>query len=83
MLKITRVDVVDDWTLDIELSNGHLILFDTRRLMETNHAYDILRNSEILSRPSTDGQTVFWRGGPRLRLEEIMTLLNRQGNNEK
>ena len=78
MLKITRVDVVDDQTLDIELNNGHLILFDMRRLMETAPVYDILRNLEVLPRPSTDGQSVYWRDGPRLTLGEIMTLLNRQ-----
>ncbi|MDD3231607.1 MAG: hypothetical protein PHE09_20725 [Oscillospiraceae bacterium] len=80
MLQITRADVVDDWTLDIELSNGHLILFDTRRLSETDPAYAGLRKLEVLPRPSTDGQSVYWRDGPRLKLEEIMTLLNRQDN---
>lgn len=78
MLQITRVDIVDGQTLDIELSNGHLILFDTRCLMEADHAYDVLRDLEVLPRPDTDGQSVFWRDGPRLALEEIMALLNRQ-----
>jgi len=77
MLQITRVDIVDDRTLDIELSNGHLILFDMRCLMETDSAYDTLRKSEVLPRPSTDGQSIFWRNGPRLALNEIMILLNR------
>lgn len=80
MLKINRVDVVDDWTLDIELSNGHLILFDTRRLAEIDPAYASLRKLEVLPRPSTDGQSVYWQDGPRLGLSEIMTLLNRQDN---
>jgi len=74
------VDIVDDWTLDIELSNGHLILFDMRYLMETNPAYDILRKLEVLARPNTDGQSIYWLDGPRLTLEEIMSLLNRQDN---
>ncbi|MEA4846518.1 MAG: hypothetical protein VB106_04705 [Clostridiaceae bacterium] len=78
MLQITRVDIVDGQTLDIELSNGHLILFDTRRLLEADPAYDTLRDLEVLPRPSTDGGSVFWRDGPRLGLEEIMNLLNRQ-----
>lgn len=76
MLEITRVDVVDGQTLDIELSNGHLILFDTRRLMEADHAYDALRNLEVLPRPGTDGSSVFWGGGPRISLDKIMELLN-------
>ncbi|AET67883.1 Protein of unknown function (DUF2442) [Desulfosporosinus orientis DSM 765] len=83
MLRITRVDIVDDWTLDIELSNGHLILFDTRRLLETAPGYGILRKNEVLTRPRTDGQNIFWQDGPRLTLEEIMALLNRQGDNER
>ena len=81
MLKITRIDIVDDQTLDIELNNGHLILFDTRHLMETDPAYGVLRNLEVLPRPSTDGHSIFWQDGPRLSLGEIMTLLNRHGNN--
>ncbi len=30
-----------------------------------------------------DKPAEYWRDDPRLALEEIMTLLNRQGNNEK
>lgn len=81
MLQITRVDIVDGQTLDIELSNGHLILFDTRQLMEKDNSYEILRNLEVLPRPNTDGRSIFWRDGPRLELEEIMALLNRQESN--
>jgi len=83
MLQISRVDVVDDWTLDIELNNGHLILFDTRRLMETDSTYDILRKLEVLPRPDTDGVSIFWREGPRITLDEIMTQLNWQDSKEK
>ena len=78
MLQITRVDVVDGQTLDIELNNGHLILFDMRWLIERDPIYSFLRNTEVLPRPHTDGQSVFWQDGPRLTLVEIMTLLNRQ-----
>jgi hypothetical protein len=80
MLQITRVDVVGDWILDIELNNGHIILFDTRHLMKTDPAYNILRNLEVLPRPKTDGKIIFWRDGPLLYLEKIMNLLNRQDN---
>ncbi|OPX45058.1 hypothetical protein CLHUN_12900 [Ruminiclostridium hungatei] len=82
MLKITRVDIIDGQTLDIELSNGHLILFDIRQLPETDHIYDSLRDLEVLPRPSTDGRSVFWRDGPRLALEEILRWLTVQKNNE-
>ncbi len=82
MLQITRVDIVDGQTLDIELNNGHLILFDTRRLPEADHSYDSLRNMEVLPRPNTDGQNIFWRDGPRLALEDILRWLTVQKNNE-
>lgn len=83
MPRIIRVDIVDGQTLDIELSSGHLILFDTRCLMESDPAYSALRNLEVLPRPETDGQSVFWQNGPRLPLCDIMALLNRQENCER
>ena len=75
MVKITRVDVLDGQTLDIELSNGHLILFDTRHLLKTDPTYDVLLDLEVLPRPGTDGQSIFWQNGPRLALTEIMAHL--------
>ena len=78
MLLITRVDILDGQTLDIQLNNGHLILFDTQRLPESNHAYDSLRNLEGLPRPNTDGQSIFWQDGPRIALEDILQWLSIQ-----
>lgn len=83
MLQIIRVDIVDGQTLDIELSNGHLILFDTRRLQEANHTYDCLWDLEVIPRPHTDGQSVFWQDGPRLMLEDILNWLSVQTMNEE
>ena len=77
-LQITRVDIVDGQTLDIELSNGHLILFDTRCLPETNQSYNSLRDLEVLPRPSTDGQSIFWQNGPRIALDNILKWLTLQ-----
>lgn len=78
MLHITRVDIVDGQTLDIELSNGHLILFDTQRFPETNYSYDSLRDLEVLPRPNTDGRSIFWQDGPRIALDEILQWLSIQ-----
>lgn len=78
MLQITRVDIVDGQTLDIELSNGHLILFDTRRLPETNHSYNSLRNLEVLPRPNTDGWSIYWKDGPQITLDKILHWLTIQ-----
>ena len=78
MLQIIRVDIVDGQTLDIELSNGHLILFDTRHLPKTDHCYDSLRDMEALPRPSTDGRSIFWENGPEITLNEILRWLSTQ-----
>lgn len=83
MLQIIRVDILDGQTLDIELNNGHLILFDTKRLPKKNPSYDKLRDLALLPRPSTDGQSIYWRDGTRLALGDIMTLLSRQDGNEE
>lgn len=79
MLKISRVDTVDDQTLDIELNNGHLILFSMKPLLESDPAYAGLKGKEPLPRPKTDGQSILWQGGPRLALEDILAMLKMQG----
>ncbi len=78
MLLITRVDILDGQTLDIQLSNGHLILFDTRSLPKSDHTYDSLRDLESLPRPSTDGRYIFWQDGPRIALADILEWLSIQ-----
>lgn len=80
MLQITRVDILDGQTLDIQLNNGHLILFDTQRLPESDHAYDSLRKLDGLPRPQTDGHSVFWQDGPRIALEDILQWLSVEPN---
>lgn len=82
MLQITRVDILDGQTLDIELNNGHLILFDTRQLSKTNHTYDSLRALESLPRPRTDGDSIFWQDGPRIALKDILEWLSVQPSKE-
>lgn len=78
MLEITRVDIVDGQTLDIELNNGHLILFDTQYLPTINSRYNSLRNMEVLARPNTDGQNIFWLDGTKINLEDILHWISMQ-----
>lgn len=80
MLQITRVDILDGQTLDIELSNGHLILFDTQHIPKEDTGYDSLRVLDVLPRPSTDGLSVFWKNGPKISLEQILKWLSTQSN---
>lgn len=76
MIQITRVDIVDGQTLDIELNNGHLILFDIQRIPEAKHKYDVLNNLNVLPRPYTDGMCIYWQNGLHISLDEIIRWLS-------
>lgn len=78
MLYIRRVDTLDDAMLDIELSNGHLILFSMKHLLEENPAYASLRGRVPFPRPLNEGQSLHWKNGPTLQLEEILACLATQ-----
>ncbi|MDD4715957.1 MAG: hypothetical protein PHT34_05385 [Oscillospiraceae bacterium] len=78
MLRITRVDTLDDQTLDIELSNGHLILFNMTALLNNDPAFTTLRQRIPLPCPKTDGDHIRWRGGPQIGLDEILGMIGRE-----
>ncbi len=78
MLRISRVDTLDDLTLDIELSNGHLILFSMKPLLDHNSAYASLRGRIPFPCPDNEGVSLRWRGGPALGLDDILALLAEQ-----
>lgn len=78
MLQVTRADTLDDHTLDIELNNGNLILLDISHLLDQNPDYRGVREGGILRKPLTDSRGIYWRDGPSLTTEEILTLLGEQ-----
>jgi hypothetical protein len=59
MLKITRVDTLDDEMIDIELSNGSIILLDMKP-RQNDPAYARLWSDGLIVRPRTDGSKIFW-----------------------
>lgn len=75
MARIVRVDTLDNATLDIELSNGNLILFDISRLLREDSSFAQLYKWTLLPRPLTDGVRIFWENGPSLSLEEIFKMV--------
>lgn len=78
MLQITRVDTLDDATLDIELSNGHLILFSMKSLLDNDHGYASLKGKVPFPRPVNNGKSIHWPNGPTLGLEDIFAMLAEQ-----
>ena len=75
MVRIVRVDTLDNGTLDIELNNGNLILFDITKLLREDSSYTQLNKWDLLPRPLTDGKRIFWKNGPSISLEEIFEIL--------
>ncbi|SHO43165.1 hypothetical protein [Anaerocolumna xylanovorans] len=82
MLQITRVDILDGQTLDIELNNGSIVLLALAVLYEFP-GYEALKEDDRILCPRTTGQFVYWRDGPSLKMEEIMKLSFQQGKDEK
>jgi len=74
MLKIIRVGALDNNKLDIELSNGSLILFDLHLLLSEPEFAELLEDDRILY-PKTDGNKIYWRGGPCVLLERLMKMV--------
>lgn len=76
MLKIIRVGALDDNRLDIELSNGSLILFDLHSLL-SKPEYAVLLEDDRILYPKTNGCSIYWRNGPSLSLENLMELVQK------
>ena len=74
MIKITQVGALDDNTIDIHLSDGSAILLNLDRYLDDPRFTSLMEDDRILY-PKTDEESVFWRDGPRLPLDEILTML--------
>ena len=79
MCRITRVDTLDNQTLDIQFDSGHVLLLDLNAL-RGDPAIAQLLDSGDWCRPRTDGAAVYWRDGPRLTAEQLIDQLTQGGN---
>ena len=76
---IVQVGALDGDCFDITLSNGHAILLELgSRIKEPKFAALVENNS--LDKPQTDGERLYWPGGPSLTLAEIFSMLASGGN---
>lgn len=76
MLRIIRVSALDSEKLDIELSNGNLILLNLEILMKMPQYAVLLEDNRILY-PKTDGEKIFWPNGPSFSLENVIQMLQK------
>lgn len=74
MAKIVRVGALDDDTLDIELSNGNVILLDMKH-PSLNARLSRIRASDRLRFPKTDGNRVYWDEFEGISLAEIIAFI--------
>lgn len=77
MPNIERVSALDGDMLDIELSNGNILLLSVKLLLEDPRFARLAEDDRVLY-PKTDGAGVYWRDGPRLEVDELMRITFRQ-----
>lgn len=80
--RIVRVGAIGDDALDIELSNGNIILLQTALILALP-GFEGLREDDRILYPKTDGECVYWRDGARLKLDEILTLTGSGESNKE
>ena len=64
--------------LIIHLDNNDSI-FLSLESKANDPAFDVLRDDKRLFSVKTDGESVYWPGGPRLTFDEIMEMLREDG----
>lgn len=62
--------------LDIHFDNGQILLLSMKD-KQYDPAFLHLYQDGELNRPKTDGDSVYWKDGPRLFLHEIMEMARR------
>jgi len=66
--------MLDDNTLDVQFNNDNIVLLNMNLIIEKPEFRALLEDDRILY-PKTDGDTVYWREGPRLTVDEILELV--------
>lgn len=62
--------------LDIHFDNGQILLLSLIE-KQSDPAFLSLYQKGELNRPKTDGESVYWKDGPRLFLHEILEMARR------
>ena len=83
-VKIKRVYMDDlsadesvDISLELRLSNRHIIIFSLNDKVDDPRFAGIV-SGRCRDRPCTDGERVFWPGGPSIELDEILSMLKKE-----
>lgn len=72
--KIVSVGALDGDSFSITIESGHTILLElSGRVHEL--AYAALIQSGMFCKPLTDGERIYWPGGPSITVAEILAML--------
>ncbi len=75
---IVHVSALDGDCFGITLSSGHTILLELgRRIQEP--AFEALIENGLFDKPQTDGERLFWQGGPSFLLSDIYAMVAQSG----
>lgn len=75
--RIIRVEALDNDCFGVTLESGHTIMLELGgRTREP--AFAALIDSGAFDKPQTDGNRLYWTGGPSITLEEIFEMLSGQ-----
>lgn len=76
-LHFVRVEAADRSSIDIQLSNGNIVILETKFILQLPGFAGLAEDDRILY-PKTEGETIFWRDGPRpLTVAEILALVGK------
>jgi hypothetical protein len=79
---ITGVGALDGDCFDVNLSNGHTILLELKKLLD-EPAFAAIVKSGAFCKPKTDGTRVYWDDGPSITFEELIKMLTSGGQNQQ
>ena len=78
-LRFVRVEAADRSSIDIQLSNGNIVILETKFILELPGFAGLAEDDRILY-PKTEGETIFWHDGPRpLTVGEVLALVGKSG----
>lgn len=76
--RIVRVGAVARDSLDIDLSNGSILLLSVELILSLP-GFGVLAEDDRIYYPKTDGSSIYWPNAPRyLTVEEILELAGKQ-----
>lgn len=77
--KIVSVGALDGDSFSITLESGHTILLElSGRVHEL--AFAALIQNGMFCKPLTDGERIYWPGGPSITVDEIIAMLLSNGS---